>query len=578
MYQTSIIQDEYIKYLKQAIGIRKEIQSVSSEVLKCIEANDNDKKMILSLQKHINDLDTQIKANKKASNSISTLSQMTNSLCADSATISSLSHSITLKKFPSRDSSPDWLTTEIDINESENLRLKLFEYFLIIGANPEKVESNCDSKAEALYSFPDNRIKDTKLVNTIKSYIFPKGVKNFAFRTNESFRTQVYEVLYHSYYREGNCFIFTVKPDKFESEFGYPEMVNNEKSVLYCCCVIYDDLVMNTYFGQQYIVPRCYCIVTYFPCFELHFEILYRLLAIKRAQRFENTNPMANDSIDTCYNLEEIFKGEELGLIETYYEYEYDELCNKFKQVSISLQSVEFIDYSFPDDYYFIDKIWLCPLLFSLLTPNDFYYLLCLILIEKNIVFISKNLDYLSSCVLGFQSLVMPFKLQHNIFPIIVESVLLELDKIDKFIIGCTEPLPEHLEASLKDVILVKLDENNLKSKIHCLYPDTKITFMPTYNLIDKIKEFYSDFQKRIVYIPDEHELNNAHCIILETNKFIKWVLFEINQCIDVANNFDLQDVRTMSLGKKLVLVELMQKNLEFLGYKNSLDERKSKE
>ena len=359
-------------------------------------------------------------------------------------------------------------------------------------------------------------------MNIIKSHVFPKGLTAVAFRTNDSITSQMSEVLYHNYYRDGNSFVFNTSSVKANEEFGYSDMINNEKSQLYCCCVVFEDLVLNPYFGQQYIVPRCYCLVSFFPCFELHFEILYRLLAVKRAQRFENTSTVM-DTLDTYEASKDIFNGEELGLIETFYEYENESTTNKFVQVSITLQSVEHIDYIFPSDYYYLDKLWLCPVLFSLLNPNDLYFLLCAVMLEKSVIFCSKNLDFLSSCVLGLQSLILPLKSQHKIISVLVEADFKELnDDYESFIVGYPGCLSANIDFWIGKAIVVNLDENSYTKKISY---GKDIVFKQktclTYSLVEKIKEPYTLFKHRIIYIPDDIETQSEKIIIEEIKNFI---------------------------------------------------------
>ena len=80
--------------------------------------------------------------------------------------------------------------------------------------------------------------------------------------------------------RNENMFVFTLKP--LESSYGIQYKVLD---VLYCCCIVLEDI--EEYDGNDWIVPKCFCLVSYFPHFELHFQLLSKLLMMIRIRRME---------------------------------------------------------------------------------------------------------------------------------------------------------------------------------------------------------------------------------------------------------------------------------------------------
>ena len=166
-------QEEYIRFLIQNIDIRKEIKEISEEVLSLIELNEEDKKNILTLNQTLKEFEKELKANKRASTSIANFTQMTNSLCGDSSTIRSINQQITLKKLPKKELETENSGNFFDMNSCEGQNLKLFEHFLVIGVNPEKVKASVTLTPDVLFSYPDPSFKDSEYSDIIKNLAFP---------------------------------------------------------------------------------------------------------------------------------------------------------------------------------------------------------------------------------------------------------------------------------------------------------------------------------------------------------------------------------------------------------------------
>ena len=70
-------------------------------------------------------------------------------------------------------------------------------------------------------------------------------------------------------------------------------------------------------------------------------------------------------------------------------------------------------------------KFWFCPFLFhSIGSLNTFLGLLHAIFTEKSIVCYGKNLNTISSLILGLESLLRPFKWTMALVPILPEQLL----------------------------------------------------------------------------------------------------------------------------------------------------------
>lgn len=70
-------------------------------------------------------------------------------------------------------------------------------------------------------------------------------------------------------------------------------------------------------------------------------------------------------------------------------------------------------------------KFWFCPFLFkSIGSLSTFLALLNAIFIEKSIICYGKNLNMVSSLILGLESLLRPFKWTMALVPVLPEQLL----------------------------------------------------------------------------------------------------------------------------------------------------------
>ena len=234
--------------------------------------------------------------------------------------------------------------------------------------------------------------------------------------------------------RSRNSYIFTIKASDRVSKCAF-EVANTCKDELYCCCV------MGSSHGES-----C-CLVSYFPCFELHFEVLFKILALSG----KNSLAQPTDEV--------------LGLLQEYYEN-----CAFVEgQISINLQSVPSIELSIYDPT-LIDCEWTCPVLFSLLPFETLYSLVAAVMTERSIVVCGQHLDNVSSCVLALTGLMRPFKWQHLSCPALPAELLDVLEAPVPFLVGTQAVPPAVLEHS--SFIVVNLDESVKERRVQRLPRD----------------------------------------------------------------------------------------------------------
>lgn len=85
-----------------------------------------------------------------------------------------------------------------------------------------------------------------------------------------------------------------------------------------------------------------------------------------------------------------------------------------------------------------MDNIWFCPTLFSLFSVDNMLKLLSAVMLEKSLVFIGKQ-GLLSSSILGFNSLLYPFKWCLALVPILPHPLIEMIEAPLPILVGITK-------------------------------------------------------------------------------------------------------------------------------------------
>jgi hypothetical protein len=197
--------------------------------------------------------------------------------------------------------------------------------------------------------------------------------------------------------RNSHFFIFTLKAKdpgfSISSQWRNP---NKDLLQMYCVCLKYDDLVISE--ERQWAYQKCLCLVTFHACFELHFEVLTKILALKRLSRMslmaDQKATMSSKSLNRVLQ-PDILQAEEELLLSQYYNLP---LQSPGQQITIPLTTMESVIYSFPEACD-MDVEWCCPPFFSSLRFQDLFWLVCAVLLEKSVVFTSNNTGLLTASV-----------------------------------------------------------------------------------------------------------------------------------------------------------------------------------
>lgn len=305
------------------------------------------------------------------------------------------------------------------------------------------------------------------------------------------------------------------------------EVPNKDKELLYCCCVVQEEVLCSKS-GENYSQPRCYCFVSHCAAFQLHFQVLFKLLDLK--------NLYTEDS--------QLINDEMFGLLEEYAEnYNFSPSSNVF----INLQSVDSIEYSFPFDLSNLDSQWFCPLMFSLLELSDFFWLLCAAMQEKSIVFVSQKLDRVTSCVLGLVSLMKPFKWSHILTPILPNSLFDILEAPVPFIAGVKKP-PDNLLSAYSHIVWVLLDEKNKILKLGKVQKQVKVPYAN--NMLSYLKLPYSKFAGEECLVPNLEQKECTKRILGEICKYWKEILGLLPPVLPDQKVLDLDHINIVLMNK----------------------------
>lgn len=509
-------QQEYLKLLQKNHKLRKEINSLDRILNSYKDLNKLSTKRISELETEYSQLTSNLLSPMQKS--LSTLSIL-DPLNASSTFISTnLSRSNSLKKNFAQDLDSLLVFDQTMISQSPQKGF-FFSFHLIAplfnnGKYSKENQGNLNIlKPSIIFSFPEGGVLEEGVRSKILELALLGRCKYKKLDLNESVANQISEVIYQAHYRDGNSFV--VKIDGKE---------NDEDNGIYGCFVNFEDLG-NGFKGEQAILPVFYCILSYYPCFELHFTILNRMLDLKRTSRCDMTQIFLETGDVSVFFLEDFISYEEIALLNKYYSHLSQNSLDQGLSISIPLDSVESIEYEFPTDLKLLDQLWFCPMLFSSLKLSNFYLIFCAILQEKSIVFFSTNLDLLTSSILAFNSLLQPFQWQHSLIPILTKSEEKLISQSKPFVIGINHKHKTFLRKN--KYWYVNLDKGRIRP---CCaeYTGLKINYPFSHNLEEFIKEYYVQLFDCICYTPNDYQIGLTKSILNEIFKFNCWVIESI--------------------------------------------------
>lgn len=158
----------------------------------------------------------------------------------------------------------------------------LIQAFVTVGLHPSNLDSP-DSTPTILWEYAnDPELLSPSIRSVLPDFCFPLGIEKRRLKMTGS-ASDFNKILYGQTYtvRNHNCFTFTIRMG--QGTPSHPELPNCNKDVMYVFCVQIDDIVTEE--NKDWIVSKCYCVLSYFPLFELHYELVSSILLLKRFDR-----------------------------------------------------------------------------------------------------------------------------------------------------------------------------------------------------------------------------------------------------------------------------------------------------
>ena len=305
--------------------------------------------------------------------------------------------------------------------------------------------------------------------------------------------------------RDSNFYIFTLKYEDNGDWAEFTDIPNGDKELLYCVCLQVDDLVGDS--ETFWVVPRCYCFISFIPVFELHFEVLKQIVEIKRSSRLQVVKNYTRGIPKQVFLAKEEANTDQLSLLE-----EYANCDCVYPGYFITINSpLSNIHYQCELDLSVIDIGWLCPSLFSAVSLEDLVFLMSALAQEKSIIFVSHNLGLMTSCVLGLQALLRPLKWPHVLIPVIPNSLRDLVEAPVPLLAGLPGSYPT--KKNQLNVIWVLLDEPRKSKKIQGPLSVIKEVQEPNaLELRQKLNYFYSAFEENKLYKQKPNSIEIANC------------------------------------------------------------------
>ena len=426
---------------------------------------------------------------------------------------------------------------------------RLFEEFFIVGIPDGLLKSANLVSAAVLYQFPAVSLgASSHVYSALPSFCFPSGISARSLVHSAS-GSDMNSLIYGqgALARQASHYVFTLRG---ETSSDY-----EEAETLYCCCIQIEDIHIEN--DAEWITPKVYCILSKFPFFSLHFEILHKILAMKRLRRMGDIVSLGHKSEISGEKIARIMsKGKELGI---------DEIgmldsCRRIRSmapgtiIELEVSTLDPLNFIFPEDIG-IELEWTCPIMFSALRFVDFFWLLMAALQENSIIFVSKNLGLLTSCVLGLTSLMKPFKWIHLMMPVVPQCLKEVIEAPLPFIVGLHGAPPLN-RISYSHIIWVLLDDPRKEKRISARKEVMKEVREPyAENMKPYLNGLYKHFdESKLCYNPNEMQRRTCVEIAHELEKYFSSILESITEeCLEGDNYLDIEFLSAKLLHKHCV-------------------------
>ncbi|KYQ93069.1 putative GTPase activating protein (GAP) [Tieghemostelium lacteum] len=407
----------------------------------------------------------------------------------------------------------------------------IFDHFIVVGL-PSTIELSCTThdekqthKAQVIYKYPE----DDQLPNDmIEQFCFPTGVTSRSSQRSLS-SSSINQVAFCN-------LTHLLSP---QSSFIF--LITTQSILYYGICIVKDEEVLtlpnfidpNSALNQpregyatvgekkrglnreqyDFIAPRVYCLITRFPLFQLHFQMLHAILESERMLMLFSMSKSIDPGLTT----------RAIDILNLYHGINMDSIKDR---IQFKIPSHDYkTDFHCPigsEDRLIAD--WSIYTAFQVLSIENILSLFSWVLLERQVLVVSKYLGNVSSVLFSLISLLKPFTWQCCFIPVLPETLLESLDAPFPFIIGYSE-IPEYILNTKRDYLIVDIDQKKL------LYPSTvPDTYLPgnkkLLNTLTAHKKECQDLQNQI---PIDHLKHRFTQNILSTfREYQTWLVDQI--------------------------------------------------
>ncbi|KAF2072012.1 hypothetical protein CYY_006675 [Polysphondylium violaceum] len=367
---------------------------------------------------------------------------------------------------------------------------KIFDHFLVVGlpSTAKLYSSRHDErqthKPQIIYQYPQNQTLPNDM---IEQFCFPTGIESRSSQRSYS-SSSLNQVSFCNLSHLSNpshSFVFLLTTQntlyygiciiKEEEVSTLPSFINEESPLNQYIPTPEnspnskqtsdeEDLEENSAKAKRrsfnrnqfdFIAPRVYCLLTRFPFFQLHFQMLHSILESERMCMLFSMSGQSQDPNATST----------LDILNLYHSISMESVKDKV-QFKVPTHDYK-TDYHCPvgsEDRLIAD--WSFYTTFQSMSIEDILKVYSWVLLERQVFIISKQMGNISSFVFSFISLLKPFVWQCCFIPVLPDSLLESIDAPFPFIIGHNQ-FPDYILHLKRDYLIVDIDNKKL------IYPES---------------------------------------------------------------------------------------------------------
>ncbi|PRP81321.1 hypothetical protein PROFUN_04556 [Planoprotostelium fungivorum] len=357
---------------------------------------------------------------------------------------------------------------------------KIFEHFVIVGL-PSNMDQHGLDEIEARSELPPHIIakfpaQDSVPFEYLPHFCFPVGVSIVAVERTKS--SSVFnEMMYGSQSKivaEANSYIFVITgQDHLMYGVCIVEMTPLEAKPLLPEILVVEGQPYETRTPLDYFAPRCYCLLSRFPFFQLHFEVLQSIIARERLRKL-------NAACGIIESQEEAV----LSLLRSYYEKEPpSEDASLSFQIPGELRSIEFQCPPGDEDKQL--ALWGVATTFHRLPLANILAVYRSLLLEKQVVLVSEDMGLLSAVGLSLLPIFRPYVMQGPFIPILPSELYECLEAPVPFLYGIVRlpSQPDVVDRLKKEALVYDLDTGKLEQPFRLPEPPKEELLYPLFDL-----------------------------------------------------------------------------------------------